>query len=39
MGTLLIIAFMIGIICLSAGAIIGFLDIVNALNERDITDL
>lgn len=39
MEALLIIGFAIGIILLSAGAIIGFLEIVTALNENDITDL
>lgn len=39
MEALLIIGFAIGIIFLSTGAIIGFLEIVTALNENDITDL
>lgn len=39
MEALLIIGFAIGIILLITGAIIGFLEIVTALNENDITDL
>ena len=39
MGALLVIGFAIGIILLTAGAIIGFIEIVTALNENDITDL
>ena len=39
METLMIIGFCIGVLLLSAGAIIGFIDIVTALNENDITDL
>lgn len=38
MGIILTILFILGIILLSSGAIIGFLEITSALNDNDITD-
>lgn len=38
MGIVLTILFILGVILLSSGAILGFLEITSALNNNDITD-